>query len=125
MERNTRRFLASGIEFQELKASSRNSGSPYSDEEKVLAVQSVYDAAINANTPDISDLTMPTDVFGAVVTWSSGNTVITVQSGSFIIENDDLTDSNVPGLDGANPLAFEFDGEQFEFDGEEFILRSA
>lgn len=101
----------------------------YDDEAKLKAVQSLYDAAINDDTMDLTGEDFPTQIMGVDITWSSDRTIVSLSSGADSISNDDLTDDIVPDLDdGAvvNPLAFEFDSDTFELrSSEEFELRTA
>lgn len=100
----------------------------YNDEAKIKAVQSLYDAAINADTEDLTGADFPDQIMGVDIAWSVDRTVVTLESGSDSITNDDLTDDIVPGLDESAPetSAFEFDGEGFELrTNEAFELRIA
>lgn len=116
----------SKIKYQEKK--NKTILPAYDDEAKVKAVQSLYDAAINDDTMDLTSTELPTNIMGVGITWSADKTVVTLESGDKSITGDDLTDDIVPGLDttSISENAFEFDGDTFELrTGDVFEIRSA
>ena len=96
----------------------------YSAAELVEKVQSIYDAAINADTIDISGFEMPTEALGIPLTWTNNNKTITIDGGLYEI-TDDLSDEVVVSLDDQFlPNALQTNGELFFVNGEVFELRA-
>jgi len=83
------------------------------DEQRILAVRSIYDSAIDAPEDVDSSGNLPTQSLGVDIVWDSSGNIASFSIGSLEITNDDLTDSVKPSL---------FD--RFVFDGEEFELRT-
>lgn len=103
------------VDYQTLKSKT------LSDEEKILAARSIYDAAINYPEDVSISENLPTDVFGVSISWGENGNIATFEIGTDKIKDDDLTDDIRPGL---NNKDFIFDGENFQLrTGEEFELR--
>ena len=93
--------------------------------EKIKMVQSIYDAAINDDSPDMSGEEFPTEALGMTLTWSNDNRTLEIDGGSFELV-DDLTDDIVPTMDDQLlPGAFQTNGEFFYVNNSIFELRTA
>lgn len=98
----------------------------FTDAQLIPKAQSIYDAAINADTPDMTGETLPTEALGIPLSWSVNNTTLTIDVGDLEIEADDLTDDVVPDLgDQLLPGAFQTNGEFFKVNNEIFEIRIA
>jgi len=75
---------------------------PLTDEQKIEAAQSIYDAAINLGGDVIDETKLPTTIFGTVgITWGAGGNSATFISGDKILV-DDFRDDIVPTLPGGD-----------------------
>lgn len=98
-------------------------GESMSDDARVLAARSIYDAAINQINDVINPHTLPTEALGVTLSWDVDGDVVSLSKGAYEIVNDNLTDNIIPGFGTDN--IFEFDSETFEFELETFELRTA
>ena len=97
--------------------------SDFSESQLVSKIQSLYDAAINPDSADMTEFDMPLIALGIPISWSNNNTSINIDSGLFEI-TDDLTDNKVANIeDQLSPLAFTTNEEFFFVNGEVFELK--
>ncbi len=95
-----------------------------SEEKRVSAVRSLYDAAIHEDEDVVSPHNLPTEAFGVTLEWDAAGDVISVTGETFEIQDDDLTDNIIPDI-LISENVFEFDEEIFELrTGDVFELRS-
>ena len=87
------------------------------DGEKVEALRSIYDAAINpGNETEIASVTLPTEVFGVSIDWENNNTEFVLTKGTFSV-NDDLIDEEEPDIENTENF-LQVNGEMFLVNGE-------
>lgn len=72
--------------------------SDLTDEEKVLAVRSLYDSIINENTYIPVDTVFPTTLLGTDLEWSTDNTDMIIKLNDIYLE-DSLSDNVIPSID--------------------------
>ena len=106
------------IHYQLLK------GRSYPDQALVLKIDSVYDAAINSSTEDLTAANLPSASMGIPLTWSADKTSISIDSGLYEINDDSLVDNTPASLgDQTNPDAFTANNEFFKVDDSILVLR--
>ena len=94
----------------------------YDDKKKLSVIQSIYDAAINADSEDLTDAEFPAEVMGLTVSWTANRRSFTIDAGLYEIINDDLTDDIVPDLgDQEDPYAVIAAGEFLRTTNEEYV----
>ncbi len=94
--------------------------------DRIPMVQSIYDSAINADSPDLSGDTFPTEALGLTLLWSADNLSLSIDGGEYEINNDDLTDEVTPTInDQLITGAFQTNNEFFYINNEIFELQTA
>jgi len=81
-----------GLKYQVIK------GETLTDEQKVHAVRSIFDAAINETTTFPEGAILPIDILGVTAQWSEDNKTLRLLKDSILIE-DNLADNTIPSVD--------------------------
>ena len=98
----------------------------WSPQQKIPMVQSIYDSAIDLDSPDMSGDVFPTEALGLTLIWSADNRTLTIDGGEYEIIDDDLTDEITPTIDDQLITgAFQTNGEFFYINNEIFELQTA
>ena len=101
-------------------------GRTLSDDKKVVAVQSILDAAINLSTQIETPSLLPAQMFGVAVDWSTDGKTASFTLNDYKIENDNLTDNIIPGFStsGNTPPTETFmtNGKYFQTNGKYFTI---
>lgn len=102
------------IKYQVIK----NLETPMTDKQKVSAVRSIYDAAIDEPLPE--GIVLPSEIMGVSLNWSEDNSSFVASLNAVIME-DNLTDEYVPSIDSFLNSLF-VNGEVLLVNGENLEL---
>ena len=102
------------LEYQILR------GLVLTDEQKINAIRSIYDAAINEETFIPEEIVFPSQVMGVTITWSSDKKSVVITSGNLTIE-DNLTDKNFVDISLYENFLF-INNEELLINGENLLV---
>jgi len=94
------------------------------DAQRVAAVQSIFDAAIDSGTVITEPGTMPLEACGVTISWDGTGKIATFTKDAVSITSDNLADAIEPDLDvvAEDPNLFKINGEAFQINGEDFLV---